>query len=65
MGKTYPGPKDRTPSQVSFRKRSYKRKVDPFAQANSARACSGFLASHSWLGEPKCLYEVLKVSWPG
>ena len=40
MEKSYPGKEGHPPSRVNFSDRLYEKKVDPFARANSARACS-------------------------
>ena len=58
MEKSYPGKEGHgPPSRVNFSERLYEKKVDPFARANSARACSDCLAltELTRLGEPKCL----------
>ena len=59
MKKSCLGEEGHPPSRVNFSERLYeKKKVDPFARANSARACSDCLAlaKLTWLGEPMCLY---------
>ena len=50
-------PGKRVTSLVNFSERLYEKKVDTFARANSARACSDCLAltELTRLGEPKCL----------
>ena len=59
MEKSCPGKEGHPPSRVNFSERLYEKKIYPFSQANSARACSDFLTLTEWtrLGEPKCLYE--------
>ena len=58
MEKSCRGKEGHPPSRVNFSEHLYGKKVDPFARANSARACSDCLAlmELTWLGEPKCLY---------
>ena len=58
MEKSCPGKEGHPPSRVNFSERLYEKKVDPFARANSARACSDCLAltELTRLGEPKRLY---------
>ena len=58
MEKSCPDKEGHPPSRVNFSERLYEKKVDLFARANSARACSDFLAltKLTRLGEPKCLY---------
>ena len=58
MEESCPGKEGHPSSLVNFSERLYEKKVDPFARANSARACSDPLAlmKLSRLGEPKCLY---------
>ena len=55
MEKSCHGKEGHPPSRVNFSEHLYGKKVDPFARANSARACSDCLALTE-LGEPKCLY---------
>ena len=66
MEKSCPGKEGHPPSQVKFSEHLYEKKVDPFARANSACACSDCLAltELTWLGEPKYLYGE-KLGWPG
>ena len=56
--KVVPGKEGHPSNRVNFSERLYEKKVDPFAQANSARACSDCLAltELTRLGGPKCLY---------
>ena len=58
MEKSCPMKEGHPPSRVNFSERLYEKKVDPLAQANSARACSDCLAltELTRLGEPRCLY---------
>ena len=58
MKKSCPGKEGHPPRRVNFIERLYEKKVDPFARANSARACSDCLALTvlTRLDEPKCLY---------
>ena len=58
MEKSCRGKEGHPPSRVNFSERLYEKKVDPFARANSARACSDCLAltELTRLGEAKCLY---------
>ena len=58
MEKSCPGKEGHPPSRVNFSERLYEKKVDPFARANSACACSDCLAltELTRLGEPKCLF---------
>ena len=58
MEKSCPGQEGHPLSRVKFSERLYEKKVDPFARANSAHACSDCLAltELTQLGEPKCLY---------
>ena len=60
MEKSCPGKEGHPPSRVNFSERLYEKNVDLFAQANSACACSNFLASTELtrLGGPKCLHGV-------
>ena len=44
MEKSCSGKEGHPPSRVNFSERWYEKKVDPFARANSARACSDCLA---------------------
>ena len=44
MEKSCPGKEGHSSSRVNFIERLYEKKVDPFARANSARACSDCLA---------------------
>ena len=57
MEKSCPGKEGHPPSRVNFSERLYEKKVDPFARANSACACSDCLA----LTELTCMEK----SWPG
>ena len=43
MEKSCPGKEGHPPSRVNFSERLYEKKVDPFARANSAPACSDCL----------------------
>ena len=58
MEKSCPGKEGHPPSRVNISEHLYEKKVDPFARANSAHACSDCLALTELtpLGEPKCLY---------
>ena len=58
MEKSCPGKEGHHPSRVNFSERLFEKKIDPFARANSARACSDCLAltELTCLGESKCLY---------
>ena len=58
MEKSCPGKEGHPPSRVNFSERLYEKKVDPFARANSSRACSDcrVLTELTRQGEPKCLY---------
>ena len=58
MEKSWPGQEGYPPSRVNFSERLHEKKADPFARANSARACSDCLAltELTRLGKPKCLY---------
>ena len=53
MEKSCPEKEGHPPSRVNFSKCLYEKKVDPFAQANSA--CLA-LTELNRLGEPKCLH---------
>ena len=58
MEKSCPGREGHPPSRVNFSECLYEKIVDPFARANSTRACFDCLAltELTGLGEPKCLY---------
>ena len=61
--KSWPGEEGHPPCRVNFSERLYEQKVDPFARANSAHACSDCLAlmELTRLGKAKCLIIWRKV----
>ena len=64
MEKSCPEKEGHPPSRVNFSKCLYEKKVDPFAQANSA--CLA-LTELNRLGEPKCLHGEMLArlrGWP-
>ena len=64
MEKSCPGKEGHPPSRVNFSDRLYEKKVDPYARANSARACYDCLALTEFTRlASQSVY--IEKSWPG
>ena len=55
MEERFPGKENNSPTRVNFGERLHEKKVDPSAQANSAKSCSDCraLTKLTRLGKPK------------